>query len=213
MSVLTVPKVADAREQFYFEHADWELCKRVFAANPTKRMRLAYAKGRLFLMSPLPIHERWKRMIGRFVEAASDVSGIPISSFGSSTWFHDRMERAIEADECYYITNEPTIRGRTNIDLTRDPPPDLAIEMDVTHTPVDRLEIYAELGVPELWLYSGKSLRFLNLQGKGYVQIERSIAFPFIAPADIEHHLALITSVDELSLIRQWRNWVAEHAK
>jgi Uma2 family endonuclease len=165
-------------------------------------------EGRLFVMSPLPIHDRWKRMIGRFIEAASDETGGLISSFGSSAWFHDGMERAIEADECYYIANEPKVRGCTDTDLQPDPPPDLAIEVDVTHTPVDRLEIYAELGVPELWLYNGKSLRFLHLRDKAYVQIERSIAFAFIAPRDIEHHLSLITSVDEMNLIRTWREWV-----
>lgn len=213
MSVLTPPKIAVAREQFYFEHADWELCRKIFDANPTRRIRLSFRSEGLFIKSPLPIHDSWKRAIARFIETASDEAGILIKSLGSSTWLHERMQRAIEPDEAYYFANEPKVRGRLDIDLNNDPPPDLAVEIDVTHTPVDRLEIYRELGVPELWVYNGKALRFLNLQGRLYVSVERSIAFPFISPSDIERHLSLITSVDELSLIRQWRTWVKENCQ
>lgn len=213
MSVLTLPKIAAAREQFFFENADWELCRKIVGANPNRRMRLSFANNRLFIMSPLPIHDKWKKTLARLIESASEEIQLPISSFGSSTWIHDGMQRAIESDECYYIANESVIRGRADIDLNRDPPPDLAIEVDVTHSPVDRIDIYAELGVPELWVYDGRVLRFLELQNKSYRAVERSIAFPFVSTRDIETHLALIPTVDELSLITQWRVWVRNHAR
>jgi Uma2 family endonuclease len=196
-------------EHFYLPQASWALCRQLVDENPSRRMRLSYSSGRLSVMSPLPAHDRWKRLIGRLVEAIADERKIPIASFGSTTWFREDVQRGIESDECYYIGNESVVRGRTDIDLAIDPPPDLAIEIDVRPAPLDRTQIYADLGVPELWTYDGKVARFLTLNGGRYDAAERSAAFPMITPGDIESQLQRATTMDETTLLRQWREQIA----
>ncbi|MGB5594038.1 MAG: Uma2 family endonuclease, partial [Crocosphaera sp.] len=111
------------------------------AENSSKK--LAYDQGILEIMTPLPEHEVNKRFLGRIVETTTEVLGLEISSFGSTTWSLEAVKRGIEPDECYYITNEILIRGKLEFDLNIDPPPDLAIEIDITSSSLDRLGIYA----------------------------------------------------------------------
>src|SRR5260370_16850687 len=97
------------------------------------------------LMSPLPVHDRIKKMTGRLIEFATFERDIPISSFGSTTWKRQDLARGLEPDECYYIQNEPLVPGRTDIDLKQDPPPDLAIDINLTHVPLHPPTIYPAL--------------------------------------------------------------------
>ncbi|MEM9245654.1 MAG: Uma2 family endonuclease [Cyanobacteria bacterium P01_F01_bin.153] len=76
----------------------------------------------------------------------------------STTWSREDLQRGLEPDECCYITSEAQVRGKMNIDLTVDPPPDLAIEIDITSSSLNRLEIYASLGIKEVWRFDGESL-------------------------------------------------------
>lgn len=104
-------------------------------------------------MSPLPTHERAKKLIGRLIEALSLERNIPISSLGSTTWKRQDLLKGLEPDECYFIQSERLVHGRFDLDLSKDPPPDLAVEMDITNHPMDRLAIHAALGVGEVWHY------------------------------------------------------------
>lgn len=208
MSVLTPPKIAATREQFYFENADWELCRKILDTNPTRRMRLSYANGRLFIMSPLPMHESWKELIDTLIKDLCSELDIDRRSMGSTTWLKESAKHGIESDECYYIASEPLIRGKTEFDLTRDPPPDLAVEVDVTHSPVDRKAIYEALGVPELWIYDGKRLAFLHLIDGHYESKPTSLSFPMITPADVERHLNMMPTQSETAIVREWRKFI-----
>jgi Uma2 family endonuclease len=173
---------------------------------------MTYDEGRLVATSPLPIHERWRRLIGRLVETLTDVRNIPIASLGNSTWKRKDLLKGLEGDECDYIQHEPQVRRKLHFDLTRDPPPDLAIEIDVTHSPAARDAVYAGLGIPELWNYDGKSLRPRRLVIVGderrYEPIERSLAFPFLDPRQLERFIAMLPETDENSIVRAWREWV-----
>jgi Uma2 family endonuclease len=177
-----------------------------------QRVYITYDRGRMVLMSPRPEHETWKRFIGRMVETFSMELNIPIRSVGSTTWRRREVEKGLEPDESYYVQREPSVRGRLGIDLRRDPPPDLAIEVEFTHHPADREGVYASLGVPELWHYDGEHLTCLQLGHDGkYQPAERSAAFPFLRPAQLEPFLTLITTTDETSLMRQFRDWVRQN--
>ena len=197
-------------DRFHLRQASWELFTRFYEENPERRMRLTYADGEMFFMSPLPLHEKAKRLIARFVDTTTDELGLPIASMGSTTWIRSDVKRGIEGDETFYLASEPAVRGKIGIDLTRDPPPDLAIEIDLTHSPIDRPAIYAALGVPELWVYNSTSLTFFKLIDGKYASVPNSVSFPFITPADIERHLAMMPTVDETTIIRSWRQFVRD---
>jgi Uma2 family endonuclease len=159
-------------------------------------------------MSPLPIHELIKTFAGRLVEFAAFELDVPLRSFGSTTWKRQDLSKGLEADECYYIQNEPLVHGRTDIDLKNDPPPDLAIEIDITHNPLDRESVYAALGVGEIWKYDGEHFRFVLRTTTGiYETIAASDALPFMTPEVVEQFVKLMLA-DENAGLRGFRDWL-----
>jgi Uma2 family endonuclease len=116
-----------------------------------------------------------------------------------------------EADECYYVRNEALVRGKDEIDLQTTPPPDLAVEIEITSRWIDRRGIYADLGVPEIWSHDGKALRVYRLQKNGEYEIaSASAAFPMLPMVELSRFLDQRSSLDETSLVRAFRDWVRE---
>ena len=173
-------------------------------------MRLTYDHGTLEIMMPLPPHERYKRLLGRFVEVTTEELGIEICSLGSTTWTREDLRKGLEADECYYIQNELVVRGKDVIDLTIDPPPDLAIEVDSTSSSMNRMGIYAALGVPEIWRFDREILTILNLVNNDYQPSEMSLVLPMFDTVVLRSFLELSLTMGETSLIRYVRQWVRE---
>jgi Uma2 family endonuclease len=146
---------------------DWKTYSRLlhaFAERPG--IRLTYDRGELEIMSPTLEHDDDGRVLGMFVLVLTGELGLPIKPGGSTTLRRRLLRRGIEADECFWITNAHRIAGRRRLDLRTDPPPDLAIEVDVTHSSLDRLAIYAALGVPEIWRLAGDTLIFLCTESR-----------------------------------------------
>lgn len=193
---------------FLIPHASWELYEQMLREFENQHIRLTYDQGRLVLMSPLPIHDRIKKLAGRLIETASSESGIRISSFGSASWKRKDLTKGLEADECYYVANEPAMRGKRDVDLLRDPPPDLAVEIDITHTPLDRVSIYGALGVSEIWRFDGERFEFVRrAAGGSYLPLKSSAAFPFMTPAILEQFIEQAID-DEWGTIEAFRQWV-----
>jgi Uma2 family endonuclease len=118
----------------------------------------------------------------------------------------------LEPDECYYIRNEPKVRRRNDIELRRDPPPDVAIEVDITHKPPGRQSIYSKLGVPEVWRYNGEKVDFLLLGKDGkYSIIRRSKQLPFLTSDDVTRFVKMNRTMDENSVIRAFIEWLREN--
>ena len=176
-------------------------------AQPNKR--LTYEDGLLEIWMPLALHERYKKFLARLIEILTMESGIEICSLGSCTWRRQDLTKSVEADECYYIQNEPAIRNRLEIDLAVDPPPDLAVEVNITSLSLSRLAIHGALGVPEVWQFNGKTLTFLQLEAGTYQPIERSIALPIMT---IENTTLLIRKTQEMSETA-WARWVQHWVK
>jgi Uma2 family endonuclease len=99
------------------------------------------------------------------------------------------------------------MRGVKRIDLTRDPPPDLAVEIDVTNSSVNRMELYARIGVPELWRFEGEALRVYQLASGRYEPIDRSPTFPNVPIGDLVPLLVIGLNEDDTSMIRAVRAW------
>lgn len=180
-------------------------------SQPSKR--LTYDNGQLEIFMPLPPHERYKRWLGRFVETLTEALDIEICSLSACTWSRKDLAKGVEADECYYIQNEAVIRGRLDIDLSIDPPPDLAIEIDITSPSVPRLPIYAALGVPEVWRFDGERILLLTLIDGSYQEIPTSITLPIITAAVLEDWLTQATTMGETTWAKAIRRWAASASK
>jgi Uma2 family endonuclease len=174
------------------------------------KAQLVYIEGRLGIVSPrLPEHESVKKLVARFVELISLELDIPIRSLGESTWRRKKLGKGCEPDESYYIQHEPRIGGRTKINLKKDPPPDLIVEVEITNDPLEKFPVYAALGVPEIWHYDRTLLRCLHLaRGGTYAEAEKSLAFPFLRPAEMSRFLDMLSSEGEHAVVRAFRDWV-----
>ncbi len=173
-------------------------------------LRHTYDRGTLEIMAPSQSHEWVKGFIGRLIEGMALAVDIPIKSVGSTTRRRKEGERGLQPDESYYVANELLVRGKRNYDPRRDPPPDLAIEVDVTSSSVGRMPVYASLGIPEVWRYDGDTLTFhRRSKGGKYQRIDHSLAFPFLSPGDVARFVDQITEKDENSLVREF----VKHAK
>jgi Uma2 family endonuclease len=138
--------------------------------------RIAYFDDVLEIRMPLPEHEKAKVLIGDVVKILLEELDIDNECFGSSTFKRANMAAGIEPDDCFYIENASRMVGKLRLDLTIDPPPDLAIEVDVTSkTGVDA---YQALGVPELWRFEEGKLRISLLQNGIYQDTQSSPHFP-----------------------------------
>ncbi len=205
-AVLTPP-----RNQVVLRGVSWTTYQaliRDLESEPGKR--LTYDQGTLEIMVPLPPHERYKSLMGRLVEVTTEETETEIASLGSTTWSREDLQKGLEADECYYIQNEQAVRGKSEIDLSTDPPPDLAIEVDNTSSSMNRMEIYAALGVPEVWRYQGEILTIYRLVEGEYRPQDTSTALPLLQQRDILRFLQASQTMGETSLIRQFRKWVRE---
>lgn len=176
------------------------------AETPSKK--LTYDRGILEIMTPLPAHEANKRFLGRIVELTTDVLGLEIYSLGSTTWSKENLQKGIEPDECYYITNEKLVRGKQVFNLDIDPVPDLVIEIDITNSSLDRLGIYAALGVKEVWRFDGRQL-LIYVLGEGCYEVrENSEVLPVLVAQDILVFIEKRKETGENSLLREFRQWL-----
>jgi Uma2 family endonuclease len=171
---------------------------------------LTYYRGTLEIMSPSYEHDAGSRLLLFLVYELGIGLGMIFRTSGSTTLRRRNLRVGLEPDDGFYFRNEPAIRGKRKIDLNVDPPPDLAIEVEISRRLGVRKIIYAELGVPELWAWKDDHLSVRLLQPDGsYASADRSPTFPQVAFADIERFVALGFSEDHTQWALKVRQWVA----
>ncbi|MEG5046987.1 Uma2 family endonuclease [Microcoleus sp. B4-C1] len=198
-----------AEQRTLLENISWQTFETLLKEIGDKRgYRIAYDNGMLEIMSPLYEHENPKIKSDRFIFILAEELGIEIKSAGSMTLKRERAKKGIEPDNCYYIQSEPAVRDREELDLETAPPPDLAIEIDITSSSVNKFAIYSALRVPELWLYNGRVLNFYQLVETEYVECDFSIAFPFVSVAEMAGFFDRTQTIGEMALLKSFRSWV-----
>ena len=172
-----------------------------------RQIRLTYNRGNLEIIVPSAEHERFKEVLGRFVETLAEELDVKIEPLGSTTFKRPELSGK-EPDKCFYIQNISAVKGKKRIDMNQDPPPDLVVEIDITSRSKNSLQIYADLGVPEVWIYNGVRFRINRLENGEYVECEISLAFPSVAVLEIVRFLEQAETMDYLELIKAFRTWV-----
>lgn len=172
-------------------------------------VRITYDRGDAELMSPLIHHEHFKKLIARLIETMTVELNLPCEGAGSTTFRKPLEDRGLEPDECYYIANAERMIGRLTLDLSVDPPPELAIEIEITTSALDRMGIYAALGVPEVWRFDGETLTIERLQAdRSYSVVDVSPQLPMLLPAEVGRWIDIGMTVGQTELIRRFRKWV-----
>jgi Uma2 family endonuclease len=193
-------------------NVSWQTYETLLKEFDERPIRLTYDQGDLEIMTLSHGHENYAELIGRLILALTEELDMPIHSGGSTTLKRKLKQRGLEPDKCYWIKNEPLMRGRKDFDPEKDPPPDLATEVDITHSSLDRMAIYAGLRIPEVWRFDGESLLVYRLTADGkYRLCKRSPTFPYLPLDEVLRFLRESDQMDETTLVQLFRRWVREH--
>ena len=199
---------------FLLHGISWKVYDALVNELAEQHVSMTYDRGKLEFMSPLFEHEYCKGWIGRLIWALAVEWGINILCGGSTTFRRKDLERGLEPDECFWIAKEPAVRGKRRIDLSQDPPPDLAVEIETTRRLLDRQNIYAALGVPELWRFDGDTLRVFVLGPDGkYRQSDKSLSFPALPLAEFQTYLRRPPETPEIEWFKMFQQWARTKIK
>lgn len=217
MSTITLPESTPPGEQrIVIRGVSWDLYDRLSdAIREGANVHLAYDGKNLEIMTTGPMHEQFKALFGRFVNGLTFELRIRNSDAGETTWKRPEVERGLESDQSYYfepakLAADAKGRARKSNDVADYPNPDLAIEVDISASQVDRPSIYAALQVPEVWRFDGESLTIEILQPDGtYLAVDSSRFLP-IRANEVVRWLVEEDLSDKLAWERRLRAWIRD---
>jgi Uma2 family endonuclease len=213
MSAATIHPPTDCLDQhFIIDGVDWAFYDAMLKLMEDRRVFITYDRGRLELMSPSQRHEKASRRLGVLVNILCEELDIDFDGLQSTTLRREDLDRGCEPDQCFYIQNLAAIRGKAQLDLPNDPPPDLVVEIEVSRRLSEREAICAELGVPELWRHDGIKLRVFTLDAvRTYVPASRSRCLPSVPLEKIEWLVAMGANLSEGTWTKRARQWIREN--
>ena len=190
------------------EGMSWETYERLLADfGESHTVRVAFDRGTLEIMAPSFAHERPAHLLVQIVGILAEVREIDLIGAGSTTFKREDVARGFEPDASFYIQHSVDVRGNIEIDLHRDPPPDLVIEIDITHPSLDKLPIYAALGVPEVWRYTRQQMRIYQRDAEGYVAVDASMVLSGITGHDLTQLVESGYDMPRPAWLRSVRAW------
>ena len=212
-SAIEVPRSRTATERtapdrILLRNIPWELYEQLREEESNWGIRMAYDDGELELMSPSQSHGEIEWRFAIFLMELADVLGFKCKPLGNTTWKKPGAKKAKEADGSYYLANYERVRHK-KIDLNIDPPPDLAVEAEVSRSAINSLNIYAAIGVPEIWRFDGEVFHIHQRQADGtYLETDRSRALPFLNPDEVVFWMRKAEEDDDdMEWKRQVREW------
>jgi len=197
------------QEHMVFRNISWEAFERILDDVGETHHRVTYQDGDLEFMTISLEHDGYGRWIGRLIGLVTFELKLPLKAGGSTTLKRALKKVGLEPDECFWITHASEVRGKKKWNSLTDPPPDLAVEIDISTSWLDRLEIYAALKVPEVWRFDGETLKVLILGSNGkYKERAKSVAFPMLPLDGFVRFVKLLDSDDENILIQEFTEWL-----
>jgi Uma2 family endonuclease len=190
------------------DNISWATYEALLEEMGERQIRLTYDDGSLEIMALSFGHEKYGSWIGRLIEMLSYELEIPICCGGSTTLKRKLKKKGLEPDECYWIQNEAKMNFKDEFDAKSDPPPDLAVEIDKTHSSLDRMPIYAALGVPEVWRFNGKKLLVYRLVEGSYEKADQSGVLPFLPLEKFAGFILKRKETREFELLQSFVSWV-----
>lgn len=208
----TVESIVQAEDRNVMYGVSWKTYIELRDNPENYHLRMTYDRGTLEIMAPSPAHGRYANILGRIIDTWSEELDIPIVCLRDMTCQREDLDKGFEPDNCYYVQHEPEMWQKMEIDLMVDPPPDLAIEIEVTRSTAKKIEsIYAAFGVPEVWRFDGDKLQAYEFVEGGYQPRESSLAFPQLPFQKVEDIVRKVGQVREQRLFREFREWVREN--
>jgi Uma2 family endonuclease len=209
------PKVDETEQQFVLPGIGYQAYETINdALGENSSVRLVYVDGRLTFSTASRRHDWFAERLANFVQLLARRSGIPWEDAGSATYRERKKEVGVEGDKTFYLgAHALLMRGSINIDLSTQPPPDLAIEVEVSHPADDSLLVYGRLGVPEVWRFDVDAATFtfcVRNEAGNYSPSARSLAFPSLEPADVLEQMKRAESLGASQWADHLEDWVRE---
>jgi Uma2 family endonuclease len=213
VSPVARPVVSSAAVQcVILEGISWETYERLLAEhNEVSGTHFTYDRGRLEIMVLSAQHEAVKHALTVLVGVLAEELNIDVYGLGSTTFRRADLERGFEPDACFYIQRESLVRGKNEVNLTVDPPPDLIIEIDITSPSLDKLPLFATLGVEEVWRYDGVRVTILKLEAGEYVETAASAALLGVTGEALAQFIDASKQLAYTSWLRSVREWVRKN--
>jgi Uma2 family endonuclease len=200
--------VQPSEERIVLRNVSWKTYEHMLADLAESRSpRLTYDRGTLEIMSPLPQHEKLSQNLSLLVEIVAEARDQDAVALGSTTFKREDLERGFEPDACYYLQNAELMRDKEQVDLSTDPPPDLVIEIDHSRSSINKLSIYAQIGVPEVWRHTGQRLVILALREGVYVEQDESAVLLGVKSENLTALLQESRSLRRPEWLRHARAW------
>jgi Uma2 family endonuclease len=197
-------------QRFQFADVDWQFYKQVSKQLDERHVFATYYKGSLEIVTVSLLHDRIVGLISLLVRMIAEETDTPLVGAGMTTLVRADLKEAVEPDSSFYLAHASKMRKKKQIRLPADPPPDLAIEVEVTRRLAARRQIFRDIGVPEIWVYRDGQIRVLVRAGNKYDEMDRSPTFPQIAPKQIAAFVLEGISADETSWAKSVRRRVHE---
>ncbi|CAN5261708.1 Uma2 family endonuclease [soil metagenome] len=221
-AVLELPEISEKsialaieeRKHAVFFDVSWETYKSLLELYPTRHNpKLFYNQGVLELM-PLPKHDFPVRLLDSIFYSLADYHKLDYVNFGSSTYHLEIFGRGFEPDSSYYINeNAELMRGKERFDLTIDPPPDLIFEVDVTSPSISKFVMFAEFGIPEIWIYDKNQLKILHLENNNYSEGKESRILPKVTGEIITDFINKSRILPRPKLLERIHEWARQNLK
>ena len=205
------PKLV-GEKRMTFRNLDWSAFKQIQSLLTERtRARFTYDNGVLEITMPLEGNERSARLIELFIRVLVVELGMKVKTMGSTTLDREDLLKSAEPDNGYYIQNFALVADH-EVDLNVDPAPDLVVEVDITHTDLNKNKLYASMGVPEFWRFNGREWKILQLIDGVYVECDRPPTFPLIEKANLYQFLEAAL-LDEVTAEINFRQWVRQQVE
>ena len=187
-AVLELPKVTETKiknrngaktdvvERVILHGISWETYERILAEyEDVSNPHFAYCDGDLEIMVLGFQHETYKTKLSELVTEIARVLEIDYETAGSTTFRKEKKKKGFEGDSTFYFENAELVRAKKEIDLSKDPPPELVIEIDITHGSLPRFPIFAGIGIKEIWRFDGEDVKIYRLENENYKQVSESV--------------------------------------
>jgi Uma2 family endonuclease len=209
MAITLLPDSSQQTQHIVMEGVTWQTYQALLKdLGDHRSSRLAYDQGVLEIIMPSDLHESINRLLALLINTLTEELNLRIKNYGSTTLDREDLEKGAEPDSCFYIQNVDRILGK-RLNIATDPPPDLAVEVDITSSSRRRFGIYLQLQIPEVWCYTKrKGVTFYQLLDGEYVECEFSPTFPIISGSVLMQFIQLSEDEDDISVIRALRQWV-----
>lgn len=204
----------DSLDRFVLDGVSWRRYLHLLQAFDGRRVRVNYCRGSIEITSVSCLHERYKALWSLLISMRALYAEDPCAGFGSMNLRRRSKRCGLEPDACFFVQHEPQSRGRRCFNWEVDPMPDLVLEIELEQNEINRLDILAELGVPEVWHWHNYHLATLLLSGsKTYTASERSQVFPDIKPGELTAICEIAFQQGDLKMVKALETWVRDQAE